>query len=257
MSALIELRGLTAALGARTVLENVSLDLRAGEVTALVGPNGAGKSSLLKVLASLISPTLGAIALRGQPLATIPAAERALSVGYLPQHRAVHWPMSVRAIVGLGRMPHHNTGRSSPARDAEIVDASMVAMDVADFAERPVLALSGGEQARVLMARALAQEPLLLLADEPTASLDLAHQFAVVSVLRQRAAAGHTCLVAMHDLSLAARVADRIVMMSAGQIVADGPAADVLTSARIFSVYGVKLEVLMIGTTMVFVPQTS
>jgi iron complex transport system ATP-binding protein len=162
--------------------------------------------------------------------------------------------MSVRAIVGLGRLPHQATGRTTIARDNAAIDAAMDAMDVTAFADRAVLALSGGEQARVLMARALAQEPRLLLADEPTSGLDLSHQFALADVLRARAAAGVACLVALHDLALAARVADRIVIMAAGQIVAHGPPVSVLTPARILSVYGVHMQVMSVGGTMVFVP---
>jgi iron complex transport system ATP-binding protein len=255
MSALARLNSVGAHLGTRAVLQNVSLDIHAGEITAIIGPNGAGKSSLLKVLAGLLKPTSGTLTFNGAPHASIAASERALEIAYLPQHRAIHWPMPVRAIVGLGRLPHQATGRSTEDGDASAIDAAMAAMDVAAFAERPVLALSGGEQARVLMARALAQEPKLLLADEPTSGLDLSHQFALGAVLRARALGGTACLVALHDLPLAARIADRIVIMAGGQIVADGAPADVLTPARILSVYGVHMQVLTVGDSMVFVPQ--
>ncbi len=257
MSTLASLHGVSAHLGTRAVLQNVSLDINAGDVVAVIGPNGAGKSSLLKTLAGLLAPTRGALTLNGAAHSNIAASDRALEIAFLPQHRAIHWPMPVRAIVGLGRLPHQATGRTTEARDARAIDAAMAAMDVTQFADRAVLALSGGEQARVLMARALAQEPKLLLADEPTSVLDLSHQFALGAVLRARAAAGTACLVALHDLSLAARVADRIVMMAAGQIVADGVPADVLTPARILSVYGVHLQVMTVGDSMVFVPQAS
>jgi iron complex transport system ATP-binding protein len=257
MSALASLNDVSAHLGTRAVLHNISLDINAGEVTAIIGPNGAGKSSLLKVLAGLLMPSSGTLTFNGAPQSKVTASERALEITFLPQHRAIHWPMSVRAIVGLGRLPHQATGRTTAARDESAIDAAMDAMDVTAFADRAVLALSGGEQARVLMARALAQEPKLLLADEPTSGLDLSHQFALGAVLRTRAAAGTACLVALHDLSLAARVADRIVIMAAGQIVADGTPATVLTPARILSVYGVHMQVMSVGGTMVFVPQAA
>jgi iron complex transport system ATP-binding protein len=255
MSMVAALRGIGANLSSRTVLRNVTLDINAGEVVALVGPNGAGKSSLLKVLAGLLEPTMGTLMLDGIANDALSATDRALHIAYLPQHRAIHWPMAVRGIVGLGRLPHQVTGRSTAERDTAAIDRAMAAMDVTAFADRPVLALSGGEQARVLMARALAQEPRLLLADEPTSGLDLSHQFALADVLRARAMDGVACLVALHDLSLAARVADRIVMMAAGQIVAEGPPEAVLTPARILSVYGVHMQVMSLGADLVFVPQ--
>ncbi len=254
MTVLATVENVTAELGGRLVLRDVSLALTPGEVVAVVGPNGAGKSSLLRVFAGLLQPSRGTVALAGTSLTSRPASERACAIAYLPQQRSIHWPLASREIVKLGRLPHQALGRTTSARDAATVAAAMAAMDVTAFADRSILALSGGEQARVLMARALAQEPQLLIADEPTAGLDLAHQFALSSVLRKRAGAGVSCLVALHDLSLAARVADRIVMMAAGQIVADGTASDVLTSARIAAVYGVDLQVSTIGGTMVFVP---
>lgn len=257
MTVLATLTHVTAELGGRTVLRDVSLDVRPGEVVAVVGPNGAGKSSLLRVFAGLLQPSRGTVAFSGRTLADIAAAERACSIAYLPQLRSIHWPLAVREIVKLGRLPHQAMGRTTPARDAAAVTVAMTAMDVAGFAERSVLALSGGEQARVLAARALAQEPQLLIADEPTAGLDLAHQFALATVLRARATAGVACLVALHDLSLAARVADRVVMMAAGQIAAVGTAREVLTSARIAAVYGVEMQVMTVGDAMVFVPHAS
>jgi iron complex transport system ATP-binding protein len=227
MSAVAVLQNITARLGIRTVLRDVSLTINAGEVVAVVGPNGAGKSSLLKVLAGLLQTADGALTLGGTPHTALTPSHRALQLAYLPQHRAIHWPMLVRAIVGLGRLPHQATGRTTEARDTAAVDAAMAAMDVTAFADRHVLALSGGEQARVLMARALAQEPKLLLADEPTSGLDLSHQFALADVLRVRAAAGVACLVALHDLS----------------------------PARILGVYGVHMQVMSVGANMIFVPQ--
>ena len=255
MTELAALEHVHLRLGAREVLCDVSVQFAAGEVVALIGPNGAGKSSLLCVLAGLIAPTAGAVTLDTRPLAGLAPAEIASSIAYLPQARTIHWPMAVRAIVGLGRLPHQMRGRSSLARDDAAIAAAMTQMDITAFAERPVLALSGGEQARVLLARALAQEPRLLIADEPSAGLDLGHQLALMTVLRARAAAGGASIVALHDLGLAARFADRIVLLADGQIVAAGRPGDVLTSDRIAAVYGVDMLVTTAEGLPIFVPR--
>ena len=251
-----ELTGVTVRLGKRDVLHNVSLSLATGEIVALVGPNGAGKSSLLKLLAGLLPPTAGTVSIDARRLPTLMPDEIARRVAYLPQARAIHWPMTVRAIVALGRLPHRASGTASPARDAEIVTAAMGEMDITTLSDRSVLALSGGEQARVLMARALAQQPRLLIADEPTAGLDLAHQLALMQTLRARAASGVTCIIALHDLGLAARFADRIVLLSDGQIVAAGSAEEVLTPVHIAAVYGVDMLVTSVDGIPVFVPRS-
>ena len=257
MSALAVADHVVLRLGTRDVLRDVSASFAAGEVVALVGPNGAGKSSLLRVLAGLIKPASGAVLLGGRNLANLSTAEISRHIAYLPQARAIHWPMAVRAIVALGRLPHHIAGTTTAGRDANAIAAALTAMDIASLADRPVLSLSGGEQARVLMARALAQEPQLLVADEPTAGLDLRHQLDLMNCLSARAAVGGTSIVALHDLGLAARFASKVILLADGRIVAQGPAADVLTGTRISAVYGVKLSVTHVDGLPVFVPHRS
>lgn len=247
--------GVTLTLGTRPVLRNVSLDIVAGEVVALVGPNGAGKSSLLRVMAGLLEPNEGDVRIDGRRLSEYSTAEIGVRIAYLAQSREVHWPMAVGAIVGLGRLPHRGAGMTTTARDDAAVAVAMAQMGVTELASRPVLALSGGEQARVLMARALAQEPRLLIADEPTAGLDLAHQLELMQVLRKRSQTGAACVVAMHDLGMAARFADIIVLLAHGHIVASGVAKDVLTHERIAAVYGVDVVVTTVDEMPVFVPR--
>jgi iron complex transport system ATP-binding protein len=244
------------SLKGRSVLRAVSVTVNRGEVVALVGPNGAGKSTLIKVLAGLLAPDSGRIVLCGNDLKNIRADERARAIGYLPQSRDVHWPLSVRDIVGLGRVPHGAVGGILTPNDDAAVGTAIAAMDVGHLAERSVLELSGGEQARVLMARALAQASDVLLADEPTAGLDLAHRLDAMRVLRERADRdGLATVVALHDLGLADRFADRVIMMMSGDIVATGAPQDVFTPHNIARVWGVEVSRGIVDGVPVIVPK--
>lgn len=217
-------------------LHGVSLRLRPGEVTAICGPNGAGKSTLLACLAGLTLPQAGAALLDGATLATLPAEARARAIGYLPQVAEVAWDVSVQTLAGLGRLPW----RTSTAEDSAAVDAALTALDLLPLAHRPVAQLSGGERARALLARVLAGTPRWLLADEPLASLDLAHQLALLAHLRTCAAAGMGVVLVLHDLSLAMNHADRVVVLDQGNLVADGPPDLALAEPVLAQVWGVK-----------------
>ncbi|MBP7241089.1 ABC transporter ATP-binding protein [Amaricoccus sp.] len=231
---LLALEGVTASRGRRPVLAGVDLAVAPGEVVALLGANGAGKSTLLRAAAG-IAPASGVIRLGGAALGALDARARALRVAYLPQEREIAWALDVAALVGLGRLPH----RATPEADRAAVAEAIAAMDLAGFEARPATELSGGERARALIARALAQEAPLLLADEPAAGLDPAHQIALMARLRLLARTGRGVLVALHDLSLAARWCDRAALLHGGRIVADGPPEAVLTAARLAEVYGI------------------
>lgn len=231
---LLALDRVTLRRGARPVLDGVSFAIEPGEVTALLGPNGAGKSSLLRAALGLL-PAEGAIDLGDRPLASLTPRERARRVAYVPQDRGIAWALDVAALVALGRQPH----RAGPAEDARAVAAAIAAMDLQGFEGRPATELSGGERARALIARALAQEAPLLLADEPTAGLDPAHQLGLMARFRALADAGRSTLVALHDLGLAARFCDRVVLLHRGRIVAAGPPAATLTPEILARVYGV------------------
>ncbi len=242
MSAALEARDLSLSLGAgaarAAVLHRVNLGLQRGTVTAIIGPNGAGKSSLLACLAGLRAPDSGAVLLGDVPLLTVPARERARTIGFLPQVAEVNWDIDVATLVSLGRLPHQ--GRWGPsAADAAAIGAAMAATDTAHFAHRVVSTLSGGERARALLARVLAGEPRFLLADEPLANLDPRHQFESLALLRSAAARGAGVVAVLHDLAHALRLADRVVMMEGGRIIADDAPAAVLTPERIAAVYGV------------------
>ncbi|MGN6820910.1 MAG: ABC transporter ATP-binding protein [Sphingomonas sp.] len=227
----------TLDLGKRRVLANASAAFAPGSITVILGPNGAGKTSLLRAAAGLIAPVAGEVAIDGRAIATLRRDERARMIGYLPQSAEVAWNMPARDVVALGRLPF----RTGPAEDLAAVLAAMAATDTEQFAERRIGELSGGERARVLLARVLAGEPRWLLADEPLASLDPAHQLDLLDRLRGQAARGVGVVVVLHDLAQAARVADAAVLVADGHIVATGPAAEVLTPERLGALFGVRL----------------
>ncbi|MXP27396.1 ATP-binding cassette domain-containing protein [Porphyrobacter algicida] len=213
-------------------LSDVSLMLEPGTITAICGPNGAGKSTLLETLAGLLEPDSGAALLDGEPLAAMTPRTRGQKIGYLPQAHEIAWDVPVRSLVALGRMPH---GDSDPAP----VAASLAALDLQSFAERRAQSLSGGETARVLLARVLAGEPAWILADEPLAALDLAHQLALLRHLRSAAKAGAGVVLVLHDLALAMNHADRVVVLDKGRVAADGGCENALATEVVERVWGV------------------
>lgn len=226
---LLTAQGLDVKLAGRAVLRDVSLALSPGHLVALVGPNGAGKTTLLRALAGLV-PSDGAIHVRGDALSSLSLRERARRFAYLPQGHLVHWPLPAHDIVALGRYPH---GATDPARltakDAEAVLRAMQAADVMEFSERRVTELSGGERSRVALARVLAVEAPVILADEPTSSLDPRHQIDVMKTLRLAADEGGLVIVVTHDLGLAARFADTVLVLSDGRLVSQGAPAAALS----------------------------
>ncbi|QOV38753.1 heme ABC transporter ATP-binding protein [Streptomyces ferrugineus] len=227
-------------LGSRPVLHGVSVTVRAGEVLALVGPNGAGKSTLLSALAADLPVAGGTVRIHGRPAAEWSAPELALRRAVLPQSAALAFPFTVEEVVRMGRAPH----AVSPAEDDLAVAEAMAAAEVTGFAVRPFSALSGGERARVALARVLAQRAPLLLLDEPTAALDLRHQELVLRLCRERARAGDAVVVVLHDLGLAAAYAHRVAILRAGRIAADGPPAEVFSERLLSEVYDQPVEVL-------------
>ncbi|MGY4392221.1 iron complex transport system ATP-binding protein [Streptomyces sp. TE12347] len=229
-------------LGQREVLAGIDLTARAGEVLALVGPNGAGKSTLLGALAADLPAASGVIRIDGRPVADWSAPELALRRSVLPQSAALSFPFPVEDVVRMGRAPWAGTPLAEA--DEEAVAVAMAATEVTDFAARPFSALSGGERARVALARVLAQRAPLLLLDEPTAALDLRHQELVLRICRERAAAGDAVVVVLHDLGLAAAYADRAAVLHDGRIAADGPPAEVFEGELLSRVYRQPVEVL-------------
>jgi iron complex transport system ATP-binding protein len=236
----LSVRGLVSRREHAVVLDGIDLAFEAGQVTAIVGPNGAGKTTLLRHLAGLDAPSAGDVELRGDPLASIGPALRARSIAYLPQAASAYWPLRARDLVALGRLPHGaDLSRPLGKEDAEAVRRALQRVDGARLAERPVDTLSQGERARVMMARALATEAAVFLADEPVASLDPAYALETMTILRAEAARGACVIVVLHDLGLAARFADRIVVLAGHRVAADGPPCVALAAGVIETAYGV------------------
>jgi len=236
---LLDADRLIVRYGARVALDGVSLAVGRGELVGLLGPNASGKTTLLRALAGLVRPMAGIIRLDGQPLGALDTGARARRIAYLEQGAQCHWPLAAGRVVALGRLAHLGPWSRATAADEDAIAAAMTRCEVAALAARPVTTLSGGEVARVMLARALAAEPDLLLADEPVSQLDPYHQLGVMEVLRRLADEGASVIAVLHDLSLAARFCDRLVLLSAGAVAADGPPAAVMTAetlARVFSV---------------------
>jgi iron complex transport system ATP-binding protein len=235
-----------------TVLDGVGLDVVPGEVLCLVGPNGAGKSTLLAVLSGERRPSRGTVAIGGRELSGIRPAELARLRSVLTQENSVSFPFRVSEIVAMGRAPWARTREGRD--DVTAVTDAMDATDIRHLATRRFTALSGGERARVALARVLAQSAGTVFLDEPTASLDLRHQEDVMRVARRLATEGRAVVVVVHDLSLASAYADRLALIAAGRLEAIGTPAEVLTEERIERVYGLPVELHLVGGRPVVVP---
>jgi iron complex transport system ATP-binding protein len=221
----------------RLVLADLSFQIEAGAMVGIVGPNGAGKSSLLRVLAGLAPVSSGEVRLKGKPIGAWAASERARVLGYLPQHPQLLWPLSVREVVALGRRPYDET--SAPAAQEAAIDGALVDLSLTAFAGRDARQLSGGEQMRVHLARLTAGTPAVYLVDEPTAALDPRAQLEVMNTLQGCARAGAAVLLVLHDLPLAARYCDRLLVLHKGRAVICAEPAVALNDARLAEVFGV------------------
>lgn len=237
----LDAAGVSVAIGGRDILSEVSVQVGFGEVHALIGPNGAGKSTLLAALAGDTGST-GAISIGGTPISGRPARDLARRRAVLLQDNPVLFPFTVRQVVEMGRAPWRGTELESEDDDA--IDEAMALTEIGALAGRPVPQLSGGERARTALARVLAQRTDLLLLDEPTAALDLKHQEDVLRLTRSRAAGGAAVVVVLHDLNLAAALADRITLLDAGRVSATGTPVEVLTAERLGAVYRQPVELI-------------
>ena len=236
----LEARSIRVHASGKPIVNTASLSVSSGELVGLIGPNGAGKSTLLKAMLGLRPKISGDILLDGEDFLAQPAHLRARRLAYLPQDRRVEWRLPAADIVMLGRYPHRARFGAPTPEDRAAVARALDAVDGHAFLDRPINLLSGGERTRILLARALAVEAPILLADEPIAALDPYHQLHVMEVLRARAHAGAAVLAVIHDLALAARFTDRIVLMHEGAIAAKGRPGDVLTAANLARIYRIQ-----------------
>ena len=230
-------RKISVCLDGHRLLSDVSLQLKPGELLGIVGANGAGKSTLMRALVGLHKLQSGRVDLGGQALPSWGANARARVLAYLPQGHMVHWPQPCRDLVALGRLPYGDAQRPS---GMAAIDHALQATETQDFAHAIVQTLSGGERARVLLARVLAGEPDVLLADEPLAALDPAQQLRMMGLLRSRAQSGRAIAVVLHDLTLAARYCSRVLVLHKGRVLADGVPAQVLNNSQLAHAFGVE-----------------
>jgi len=248
----IEARGVGVSLDGHRILSGIDLDVTPGEVVALVGPNGAGKSTLLAAISGDVPISEGSVDIAGKPLGGYSHLALARERAVLTQDNQLSFPFTVGQVVSMGRSPWARTDRYD--EDEVAIAEAMVAMDVDQLATRRFTSLSGGEKARVSLARVLAQRTPIVTLDEPTASLDLRHQEDVMRAVRTLASAGCAVLVVVHDLSLAAAYADRVAIIARGTLVAAGPPSEVLTAAQVSSVYGLPVDVSLASGRPVVVP---
>lgn len=249
----VQARGLAVSIDGVWVIKDLDLSLARGEFTAIVGPNGAGKTTFLRAIAGL-EPSWGEIELGGVPIDQLESRIRARAVAYLPQGNLFHWPMPVLDVVALGRMPHMTGFGGLTDVDREAIRDAMAETEILELSERHVTSLSGGERARVALARALAVAAPVLLADEPGTSLDPRHQLKMLQALRHRAQEGVAVIAVLQDISQAARFADRVLVMADGEFVADGPPQNVMSEDLLRRVFGVESITTEQGGNTIAVP---
>ncbi len=240
---MMQASNISYSVGEVPILRDIDLELKAGELLGLIGPNGAGKSTLLRIITGLLPEHGGSISVRGTPVNHMTQRQRAQTISYLAQQSVVSWPLKVERLVELGRLPHLDPWQKPSADDAAVIARVMQETDVTQLAWRTFNTLSGGERMRVLLARALVVEPAILLADEPVAALDPAHQLDVMALIRRHCDQGGSAVVVLHDLTLAAHFCDRLQLLHKGSTYAVGDPVEVLSPDNLDRVYQIRPRV--------------
>ena len=250
----IQIEAATVPIGRRTVLQDVNATFEGGSLIGIIGPNGAGKSTLARAILGLLPLGSGYSLVDDQDISTMDRPALARTIAYLSQGQTLHWPLSVERLAALGRLPYLAPLSRLLPRDVEAIDRAIALADVGDLRDRIATELSGGERARALLARALAVEAPALVVDEPLASLDPGHQLEVMELLERQARSGTLVIAILHDLTLAARYCDRLLLLDQGRLIADGTPADVLTEDRLASVYGIAASIDRSGRAPIILP---
>jgi iron complex transport system ATP-binding protein len=252
---ILEARNLSVGYGSRVVGQGLDLDLSAGQVVALLGPNGGGKTTLLKTILGLLAPLSGEVVLQGRPLAAIPIRDRARILAYVPQVHAGTFAFTVEDVVLMGRSAHRSVLAGPSPLDRIVAREALARLGIGHLAERPYTMISGGERQLALIARALAQEPRLVVLDEPTASLDFGNQGKVMREIRVVAGSGLAVVFSTHDPNHALRYADRAFLIRDGRCVARGEAREVLTRDHLRALYGTEVAEIRDGRSRAFLPE--
>ncbi len=251
---LLETKNLTLDIHGKKILDDINFSLSGGELVGLIGPNGAGKTTLLKQLAGL-NGKKQSVFFKGKPIEQSSLSQRAKDVAYLAQGAPVHWPLTVERVVALGRIPHQSYWQRISSNDKRVIQKAMEQAEIEHLSLRTVTSLSGGERMRVLLARLFATDPQIILADEPTASLDPYHQMHVMELLKQRSLKGGSVVVVMHDLSLAARFCDRLVLLKQGRCLVDGSITEVLRNEWLQEAYGITADIICNENGVAIIPR--
>jgi iron complex transport system ATP-binding protein len=239
---LIDMQHISLRIGSRTILNDISVQIEAGKIIGLIGPNGAGKTSLLKILANVQNEYTGNYDFSGKPIQHYTLKQLAKAFAYLAQDATAHWPLKVEKLIALGRIPFQGMSNRLNSNDYQAIQKAVIQTDIEHLLGRIVTELSGGERARVFLARLFAAEPSVIFLDEPIAALDPYHQLHVMEILKEHAANGGTVVIVLHDLNLAARFCDELILMDKGTIAAQGKIDDLLKNQLLEDIYGIQLK---------------
>lgn len=251
---LVETKNLSLRIGEKQLLNNISIGIEKGQIIGLIGPNGAGKSTLLKILANILSADSGSYHLAGKAISDYNEKDLAQKVGYLAQNATAHWPLKAQRLIELGRLPYQGVRQKLKPHDNNIIQAAIEKTETAHLLDRVVTTLSGGEQTRVFLARLFAAEPEVIFADEPIAALDPYHQLHIMEILRDHAKKGGTVVVVMHDINLASRFCDQMILMENGAVRCFGSIHELLGDNILTNTFRIKLRMFCEGDSYAIVP---